>query len=55
MQVKSSAKLSELPVLYTTADLPCLVPNAAHSWYGMLEPSLTTYEHLRRSVAFTGA
>jgi hypothetical protein len=31
MQVRPSAIFSELPVLYTTGDLPCFVPYAAHT------------------------
>ena len=47
---------SELPVLYTTTDLPCFVPKGAYPRrlaIGMLKPSLAVCKHLRRIAAFT--
>jgi hypothetical protein len=56
MQVRSSAMFSELPVLYTTGDLPCFVPKTAYKRRfatGILEPSLAVCICLRRVAAFT--
>ena len=47
---------SELPVLYTTADLPCFVPKAAcprRLNVGIPKPSLAVCKHLRCVAAFT--
>jgi len=57
MQVKLNAMFSKLPVLYTTADLPCFVPKAAcprRLTMGIPKPSLAVCKHLRRVAAFTG-
>lgn len=47
---------SELPVLYTTGDLPCFVSKTAYKrrlTMGILKPSLAVCKHLRRIAAFT--
>lgn len=56
MQVRPSAMFSELPVLYTTGDLPCFVSKTAYKrrlTMGILKPSLAVCKHLRRIAAFT--
>ena len=58
MQVRPRAMFSELPVLYTTGDLPCFVPKAAYLRrlaMGILKPSLAVCKHLRRIAVFTCA
>jgi hypothetical protein len=47
---------SELPVLYTTADLPCFVPKAAYPrrlLMGIAKPSLADCKRFRRVASFT--
>jgi hypothetical protein len=47
---------SELPVLYTTGDLPCFVPKVAYPKrlaMGVPKPSLAVCKRLRRVATFT--
>jgi hypothetical protein len=56
MQVRPSAMFSELPVLYTTGDLPCFVPKVAYPKrlaMGVPKPSLAVCKRLRRVATFT--